>query len=36
MSSSLRLRAAVVSIALFLAFTGIWQLATRGTGTSQP
>ena len=32
MSSSLRLRAAIVSIALFLAFIGIWHIATRGTG----
>src|SRR6201995_909982 len=33
MSSSLRLRAAVVSTALFLAFIGTWQLATRSTAT---
>ena len=33
MTTSLRLRAAVVSIALFLAFVGIWHIATRGTGT---
>src|SRR2546429_83619 len=33
MTSSLRFRAAIVSIALFLAFVGIWHLATRGTGT---
>src|ERR1700732_358758 len=32
MTSSLRFRAAVVSVALFLAFIGIWHLATRGTG----
>ena len=32
MTSSLRLRAAIVSIALFLAFIGIWHIATRGTG----
>ena len=32
MNSSLRLRAAIVSIALFLAFIGIWHIATRGTG----
>ena len=32
MNSSLRLRAAIVSIALFLAFVGIWHIATRGTG----
>src|SRR5467141_819902 len=31
MTSSLRFRAAVVSIALFVAFIGIWHLATRGT-----
>src|ERR1700692_1999854 len=31
MTSSLRLRAAVVSVALFLAFVGIWHIATRGT-----
>jgi len=30
-STSLRLRAAIVSIVLFVAFLGIWQLATRGT-----
>jgi len=29
---SLRFRAAIVSVALFLAFIGIWHLATRGTG----
>src|SRR5260221_1175814 len=33
MTASLRLRAACVSIALFLAFIGIWHIATRGTGT---
>src|SRR6202166_5318123 len=32
MTPSLRFRAAIVSIALFLAFIGIWHLATRGTG----
>src|SRR5450432_1578709 len=32
MTSSLRLRAAIVSVALFLAFIGIWHIATRGTG----
>src|SRR5438309_8367157 len=32
MTFSLRFRAAVVSIALFLAFMGIWHIATRGTG----
>src|SRR6201991_1423838 len=31
MTASLRLRAAVVSIALFAAFLGIWHLATRST-----
>src|SRR3977135_3087900 len=31
MTFSLRFRAAVVSIALFLAFVGIWHIATRGT-----
>ncbi|MDO8980357.1 MAG: nitrate ABC transporter permease [Afipia sp.] len=33
MSSSLRLRAAIVSIAIFLAFVGAWHLATRSTGS---
>ncbi len=33
MSSSLRLRAAVVSVAIFLAFIGAWHLATRSTIT---
>src|SRR6202163_767651 len=33
MTRSLRLRAACVSIALFLAFIGFWHIATRGTGT---
>jgi nitrate/nitrite transport system permease protein len=33
MSSSLRLRAAVVSVAIFLAFIGAWHLATRSTST---
>jgi len=32
MASSLRLRAAVLSIAIFLTFIGAWHLATRGTG----
>src|SRR5258705_11928302 len=32
MTYSLRFRAAIVSIALFLAFIGIWHIATRGTG----
>jgi nitrate/nitrite transport system permease protein len=31
MTSSLRLRAAVLSIAIFFAFIGAWHLATRGT-----
>lgn len=31
--SSLRLRAAVMSIAIFLAFIGSWHLATRSVGT---
>ena len=33
MTSSLRFRAAIVSVALFLGFIGIWHIATRGTGT---
>src|SRR6195952_4561193 len=33
MTSTLRLRAAVVSIAIFLAFIGVWHLATRATST---
>src|SRR3982074_3729060 len=32
MTASLRFRAAIVSIALFVAFIGIWHIATRGTG----
>jgi hypothetical protein len=32
MTTSLRFRAAIVSIALFLGFIGIWHIATRGTG----
>lgn len=32
MTSSLRLRAAVLSIAIFLAFICAWHLATRGSG----
>src|SRR6201999_3421784 len=32
MTSSLRLRAAIISIALFLAFIGVWHLATRSNG----
>jgi nitrate/nitrite transport system permease protein len=32
MTPSLRLHAAILSIALFLAFIGVWHLATRGTG----
>jgi nitrate/nitrite transport system permease protein len=31
MNSSLRLRAAIISVALFLAFIGVWHLATRST-----
>src|ERR1700742_62189 len=31
MTSSLRLRAAIISVALFLAFIGVWHLATRGS-----
>jgi nitrate/nitrite transport system permease protein len=34
MSASLRLRAAIVSIALFVAFLGVWYLATRSTATT--
>jgi nitrate/nitrite transport system permease protein len=33
MSYSLRLRAAVVSVVIFVAFIGTWHLATRGTGS---
>jgi nitrate/nitrite transport system permease protein len=33
MSYSLRLRAAVVSVAIFITFIGAWHLATRGTGS---
>lgn len=33
MTSSLRLRAAVLSIAIFLAFIGAWHLATRGSAS---
>src|SRR3981081_944871 len=33
MTASLRFRAAIVSIALFVAFIGIWHIATRGTST---
>ena len=29
---SLALRAAVVTVAIFLAFVAVWHLATRGTG----
>ncbi len=36
MTSSLRFRAAVVSVALFLAFIGIWHLATRGYRLPSP
>src|SRR6201992_3983477 len=31
MTSSLRFRAAIISVALFLAFIGVWHLATRST-----
>ena len=34
MTSSLRLRAAVVSVAIFLVFIGAWHLATRGTAST--
>ncbi len=34
MTASLRLRAAIVSVAVFLAFIGAWHLATRGTGNA--
>jgi nitrate/nitrite transport system permease protein len=34
MQLSLTARAAVVSVALFLAFIGAWHLATRGTGAT--
>ena len=34
MTSSLRLRAAVLSVAIFFAFIGAWHLATRGTGAT--
>lgn len=33
MSSSLRFRAAIVSVAIFLVFIGAWHLATRSTGS---
>jgi nitrate/nitrite transport system permease protein len=33
MTSSLRLRAAVLSIAIFIAFIGAWHLATRSTSS---
>src|SRR5471030_3159683 len=33
MTTSLRLRAAMVSLALFMAYIGIWHLATRPTTT---
>jgi nitrate/nitrite transport system permease protein len=39
MTFSLRFRAAIVSIAIFLAFIGVWHLATRSTssvGTMSP
>jgi len=35
MTSSLSLRAGLVSILIFLAFIGAWYLATRGVGTVQ-
>ncbi len=35
MTSSLSLRAGLVSILIFLAFIGAWHLATRGVGTVQ-
>ncbi|WP_315834136.1 nitrate ABC transporter permease [Bradyrhizobium prioriisuperbiae] len=34
MGSSLTLRAAILSVAIFAAFLGVWHLATRGTGTT--
>ena len=33
MTASLRLRAAIVSIAVLVAFLGAWHIATRGTGS---
>src|SRR5215213_3050770 len=36
MTTSLSLRAAAVSVALFVAFILAWHLATRGTGTVAP
>src|SRR3981081_1124133 len=33
MTASLRIRAEIVSVALFLAFIGIWHINTRGTGS---
>src|SRR5690349_12993909 len=35
MSSSLTLRAAIVSVLIFLAFVGVWHLAVRGSGPTQ-
>ena len=35
MNRSLALRAAVVSIAIFVAFILAWHLATRGTGAGR-
>ena len=35
MTASLRFRAAIVSIALFVAFIGVWHIATRGTGAGR-
>jgi nitrate/nitrite transport system permease protein len=34
MTSSLRFRAAIVSVVIFVAFIGAWHLATRGTATT--
>jgi nitrate/nitrite transport system permease protein len=33
-SLSLRLRAGIVSVALFVVFIGVWHIATRATGTT--
>ena len=35
MSFSLRFRAAIVSVALLLAFIGVWHIATRSAGTGE-
>src|SRR6195952_2869449 len=32
MSASLRFRAAIVSVLIFVVFVGAWHIATRGTG----